>query len=60
MINNEVKAKFPFKTTPALNEDIADTDYISYAYIFKGLVYEHEFKRIPGILWFGKRIVDGQ
>ena len=42
-INEEVKKKFPEKTTPKLEADLSDCDIIAFGYFFKKLKFEYPF-----------------
>lgn len=44
-INKELKEKFPQKTIPPFNGPLQDTDIISFAYLFKELLFEVKFDR---------------
>lgn len=45
LINEEVKAKFPDKTTSPLVPNLDDDSIISYAYFFKKLLFGNPFTK---------------
>ena len=47
LINQEVKNKFPEKTTPPLDLPMQDQSIISYAYLLKKLSFITMFERLP-------------
>ena len=56
-INQEVKAKFPEKTTEPLPEDLMPDSIISYAYFLKKLLFTHPFS--PKTVRFNEKEVAG-
>ena len=57
-INEEVKKKFPEKTTPALEANLSDVDIIAFGYFFKKLKFEYPFEKINEI-YFNNKTVNG-